>query len=74
MLLDRIERQTTQAVETLPTSITEKETRWLRRAVSPLHHKAVKQKMLMGIWRVTGSTWLHNLAVRSITVFNSTPS
>eukprot|EP00983_Pelagomonas_calceolata_P053276 1143237-Pelagomonas_calceolata.AAC.1 len=27
----------------------------------------------MGIWRVTGSTWLQNLAVRSNTVFNSTP-
>eukprot|EP00983_Pelagomonas_calceolata_P068801 1150093-Pelagomonas_calceolata.AAC.1 len=31
-------------------------------------------KMLMGILRVTGSTWLHNLAVTSILVFNSTPS
>eukprot|EP00983_Pelagomonas_calceolata_P071105 1151068-Pelagomonas_calceolata.AAC.1 len=28
----------------------------------------------MEIWRVTGSTRLHNLAVRSIRVFNSTPS
>eukprot|EP00983_Pelagomonas_calceolata_P115726 1160228-Pelagomonas_calceolata.AAC.7 len=26
----------------------------------------------MGIWRVIGSTWLQNLAVRSITVFHST--
>eukprot|EP00983_Pelagomonas_calceolata_P007431 242539-Pelagomonas_calceolata.AAC.1 len=26
----------------------------------------------MGIWRVTGSTRIQNLAVRSITVFNST--
>eukprot|EP00983_Pelagomonas_calceolata_P014083 450632-Pelagomonas_calceolata.AAC.1 len=28
----------------------------------------------MGIWRVTKSIWLQNLAVRSISVFNSTPS
>eukprot|EP00983_Pelagomonas_calceolata_P053172 1143193-Pelagomonas_calceolata.AAC.1 len=28
--------------------------------------------MLMGIWKVTGSTRLQNLAVRSVTVFNST--
>eukprot|EP00983_Pelagomonas_calceolata_P003317 107621-Pelagomonas_calceolata.AAC.3 len=28
----------------------------------------------MGIWRVTGSTRLQNLAVRSITVFNSASS
>eukprot|EP00983_Pelagomonas_calceolata_P099118 1158423-Pelagomonas_calceolata.AAC.8 len=30
--------------------------------------------MLMGIWRVTDSTWFHNLAVRSIIVFISTSS
>eukprot|EP00983_Pelagomonas_calceolata_P009147 296115-Pelagomonas_calceolata.AAC.1 len=30
--------------------------------------------MQMGIWRVTGSTRLQNVAVRSICVFNSTPS
>eukprot|EP00983_Pelagomonas_calceolata_P061846 1147001-Pelagomonas_calceolata.AAC.1 len=29
--------------------------------------------MLIGIWRVTGSTWLHDLAVTSTFVFNSTP-
>eukprot|EP00983_Pelagomonas_calceolata_P006953 226277-Pelagomonas_calceolata.AAC.1 len=28
----------------------------------------------MGIWRVTGSTQLHSLAMRGILVFNSTPS
>eukprot|EP00983_Pelagomonas_calceolata_P034939 1094168-Pelagomonas_calceolata.AAC.1 len=28
----------------------------------------------MGIWRVTGSTRLQNLAVRSITIFHSTSS
>eukprot|EP00983_Pelagomonas_calceolata_P020996 659704-Pelagomonas_calceolata.AAC.1 len=28
----------------------------------------------MGIWRVTGSSRLHNLAVRSIIAFNSKPS
>eukprot|EP00983_Pelagomonas_calceolata_P079154 1154559-Pelagomonas_calceolata.AAC.8 len=27
----------------------------------------------MGIWRVSGSTWLQNLTVRNTTVFNSTP-
>eukprot|EP00983_Pelagomonas_calceolata_P026071 818821-Pelagomonas_calceolata.AAC.1 len=50
------------------------ETHWLKRAVSPLHHEDYKKKFLMGIWRVIGSTRLHNLAVRSILVFNSTPS
>eukprot|EP00983_Pelagomonas_calceolata_P010714 346559-Pelagomonas_calceolata.AAC.1 len=35
-------RKTTKAEETLPTSIMEEETHWPRRAVSPLHHKAVK--------------------------------
>eukprot|EP00983_Pelagomonas_calceolata_P058955 1145712-Pelagomonas_calceolata.AAC.7 len=28
----------------------------------------------MGIWRVSGGTRLHNLAARSIIVFNSTPN
>eukprot|EP00983_Pelagomonas_calceolata_P023959 754313-Pelagomonas_calceolata.AAC.3 len=28
----------------------------------------------MGIWRLSGSTRLRNLAVRSIIAFNSTPS
>eukprot|EP00983_Pelagomonas_calceolata_P047735 1140769-Pelagomonas_calceolata.AAC.10 len=62
------------AEKTLPTSIKEKETHWLRRVVSPLHHDATKKKKLMGIWRVIGSTRLHNLAARSILVFNSAPS
>eukprot|EP00983_Pelagomonas_calceolata_P100515 1158577-Pelagomonas_calceolata.AAC.2 len=35
-------RKATKAEEDLPTSIKEKETHWLRRAVSPLRHKAVK--------------------------------
>eukprot|EP00983_Pelagomonas_calceolata_P002253 76696-Pelagomonas_calceolata.AAC.2 len=39
--------------------------------MSPLHHKATKQKLLKGILRVSGSTWPHNLAVRSIIVLNS---
>eukprot|EP00983_Pelagomonas_calceolata_P030348 952428-Pelagomonas_calceolata.AAC.1 len=46
---------------------------WFKRVVSPLHRKATKQKMLIGIWRVTGS-WLQNLTVRNIFDFNSTPS
>eukprot|EP00983_Pelagomonas_calceolata_P046297 1140095-Pelagomonas_calceolata.AAC.4 len=36
--------------------------------------RSYKKKTLMGIWRVIGSTRLHNLAARSIFVFNSTPS
>eukprot|EP00983_Pelagomonas_calceolata_P040267 1137537-Pelagomonas_calceolata.AAC.2 len=30
--------------------------------------------MLMGTWRVTGSSWLQKLTVRNIFVFNSMPS
>eukprot|EP00983_Pelagomonas_calceolata_P033324 1043614-Pelagomonas_calceolata.AAC.5 len=67
-----------QAVKTLPTSTEDKETHWLRRTVSLLHHEAMSQKMLMGIWRapiivfwVTGSTRIHNLAVRSIRVLTA---
>eukprot|EP00983_Pelagomonas_calceolata_P043165 1138792-Pelagomonas_calceolata.AAC.1 len=45
--------KTTWAEETLPTSIKEKETHWLRRAVSPLRNKVTKRRMLMGIWWVT---------------------
>eukprot|EP00983_Pelagomonas_calceolata_P038780 1136917-Pelagomonas_calceolata.AAC.5 len=67
-------KKTTQADETLPISIKEKEAHWLRRAVSPLHHKDVKERVLMGIWRVSASTRLQNLTVRSMIVFNSTPS
>eukprot|EP00983_Pelagomonas_calceolata_P041590 1138148-Pelagomonas_calceolata.AAC.2 len=52
----------------------EKETFWLRRAVSPLHHEATEQKELMRTWRIAGSTRFQNLAVRSMIVFNSTPS
>eukprot|EP00983_Pelagomonas_calceolata_P022194 697964-Pelagomonas_calceolata.AAC.1 len=59
--------------ETLPISIKEKETYWLRRDVSPLHHKATKQEVLMGIWRITISARLQSLAVRTL-VFNSKSS
>eukprot|EP00983_Pelagomonas_calceolata_P107678 1159374-Pelagomonas_calceolata.AAC.1 len=53
----------------------EKETCWLRRAVSPLHHKATKKKVLMGTWRFTTEcTRLQDLAVRSIAVLNSAPN
>eukprot|EP00983_Pelagomonas_calceolata_P061152 1146696-Pelagomonas_calceolata.AAC.1 len=41
--------------------------------MSLLHHKATDLEVLMGIWRVTGSTRLQDLAVRSIFVLNSTP-
>eukprot|EP00983_Pelagomonas_calceolata_P065641 1148670-Pelagomonas_calceolata.AAC.1 len=60
--------------ETLPTYIKEEEKHWLRRAVSLLHQKATEQKVLVGIGRVTGSTRIQSLAVRSITAFNSMPS
>eukprot|EP00983_Pelagomonas_calceolata_P061477 1146848-Pelagomonas_calceolata.AAC.3 len=60
--------KTTKAEEALPTSIKDKETHWLRRAVSLLHQKATKKEKLMGIWRITGVTWLQNLAVKSITI------
>eukprot|EP00983_Pelagomonas_calceolata_P014955 474993-Pelagomonas_calceolata.AAC.1 len=36
--------------------------------------RSYNKKILMGIWRVIGITQLHNLAARSILVFNSTPS
>eukprot|EP00983_Pelagomonas_calceolata_P113724 1160013-Pelagomonas_calceolata.AAC.9 len=45
------EKKTTQAEESPSTSLQEKETCWLRRAVSPLHHKASRQNEQMGIWR-----------------------
>eukprot|EP00983_Pelagomonas_calceolata_P069722 1150478-Pelagomonas_calceolata.AAC.17 len=71
---DKKKTKTTQAEDTLPTSFEEKETHWHRRSMSPFHHEAIKQRTLMGIWRVTGSTRLQNLAVRSIIVANGTPS
>eukprot|EP00983_Pelagomonas_calceolata_P003553 115885-Pelagomonas_calceolata.AAC.3 len=37
----------------LPTFIEEKETQWLRRAVSLRHHKATDLEVLMGTWRDT---------------------
>eukprot|EP00983_Pelagomonas_calceolata_P043826 1139054-Pelagomonas_calceolata.AAC.5 len=61
-----------QAEGTLPSSIEEKETHWLKGAVIPLHHKA-ENEGLVGIWRVARSTWLQNLAARIILVSNSTP-
>eukprot|EP00983_Pelagomonas_calceolata_P059501 1145946-Pelagomonas_calceolata.AAC.1 len=70
---EKIKSKTTQPEETLLTSIRKKETHWLKRSVSPLHHKAMNLKVLMGIWRVIGSTRFQDLAVRSITVFNSAP-
>eukprot|EP00983_Pelagomonas_calceolata_P002851 94141-Pelagomonas_calceolata.AAC.1 len=38
-----------RAEETLPTSIKEKETRWLKRAMSPLHHKGGKRRASGGL-------------------------
>eukprot|EP00983_Pelagomonas_calceolata_P066035 1148840-Pelagomonas_calceolata.AAC.2 len=49
--------------ETLPTSSKKQETHRPRRAVNLLHHKATDLKVLMGIWRVTGSIQLQDLAV-----------
>eukprot|EP00983_Pelagomonas_calceolata_P066445 1149049-Pelagomonas_calceolata.AAC.1 len=43
--------------------------------MSPLHQKAAKLKLLMGIWRVAGSTRLQSMAVvSSIVASNSKPS
>eukprot|EP00983_Pelagomonas_calceolata_P070671 1150872-Pelagomonas_calceolata.AAC.3 len=36
--------------------------------------RSYKKNVLMGIWRVIRSTQLHNLAARSVLVFNSTPA
>eukprot|EP00983_Pelagomonas_calceolata_P031696 993672-Pelagomonas_calceolata.AAC.1 len=51
----------------------EKETNWLKRAVSPLHQE-LEQKVLVGIWRVVGCTWLQNLACGVFFVLNSMPA
>eukprot|EP00983_Pelagomonas_calceolata_P086351 1156744-Pelagomonas_calceolata.AAC.7 len=67
-------KKTTNAKRTLPISIKEKETHWHRRAVSPIHRKAIKLKVLMRIWRFSGSTRLQNLAVRNNTVFDRASS
>eukprot|EP00983_Pelagomonas_calceolata_P059614 1146005-Pelagomonas_calceolata.AAC.2 len=39
-----------------------------KNAVSPLHHKAAEKNVLVGVWRVAGSTRVQNLAARSINV------
>eukprot|EP00983_Pelagomonas_calceolata_P072700 1151829-Pelagomonas_calceolata.AAC.1 len=57
-------RKTKYAKKILPPSIKEQEKHWLRRAVSPLHHKATQKRELMGIWRVIGSIQLQDLSVR----------
>eukprot|EP00983_Pelagomonas_calceolata_P060717 1146495-Pelagomonas_calceolata.AAC.1 len=49
----RKERRNYVGRGTLPTSIKEKETQWLQRTVSLLHHKEVEKKDLMWIRRVT---------------------
>eukprot|EP00983_Pelagomonas_calceolata_P076306 1153372-Pelagomonas_calceolata.AAC.2 len=36
--------------------------------------QSLKTKVLMGVWRLTGSTWLQNLAVRSVFVLNGMPT
>eukprot|EP00983_Pelagomonas_calceolata_P051068 1142252-Pelagomonas_calceolata.AAC.1 len=43
-----------EAEETLPTSTKEKETHWLKRAISPFHHKAGTKRAigdLEGHWK-----------------------
>eukprot|EP00983_Pelagomonas_calceolata_P082482 1155944-Pelagomonas_calceolata.AAC.2 len=59
--------------ENFPTSIKEKETHWLLRSMSPLHHKGLKQKVLTEVKMVSGSTRLQNLVVRSVFVLIGTP-
>eukprot|EP00983_Pelagomonas_calceolata_P009989 323992-Pelagomonas_calceolata.AAC.2 len=61
MVISAKKRLDKNAEENLPTSMKEKEAHWLRRALSPLHHKYSKQKALMGIWRVTRSTRFQSL-------------
>jgi len=61
------------AEETLPTSIKQEETRRLKRAISPLHHKAGARRA-SGDWRVAGSIWLQKLALGITLVFNSASS
>eukprot|EP00983_Pelagomonas_calceolata_P110145 1159636-Pelagomonas_calceolata.AAC.6 len=51
----------------------EDKTLWLRRTLCFLH-KAMDLKVLMGIWRFTGSIRLQVQAVRSINVSKSSPS
>eukprot|EP00983_Pelagomonas_calceolata_P017128 537095-Pelagomonas_calceolata.AAC.1 len=48
-----------------PSSIKESETNWLKKYVSPLHHKEKEHKERVGISRVTGSTQLQSLAVKN---------
>eukprot|EP00983_Pelagomonas_calceolata_P054659 1143796-Pelagomonas_calceolata.AAC.2 len=50
--------KTTNAEENLPASIMEKDTRWLKRAASPINRKAAKQKVLNGD---LGGYWKHQL-------------
>ena len=56
--------------EAPPTSI--KETHWLPRAMSLLHHDERRKKRLMGVRGVARGTRPWNLAVGSNIVFNST--
>eukprot|EP00983_Pelagomonas_calceolata_P067262 1149414-Pelagomonas_calceolata.AAC.2 len=49
-----------------------RETRWLKRDISPFHHKA-GMRVLVGIWRAAGSAQRQNLAVMSKLTFNCTP-
>eukprot|EP00983_Pelagomonas_calceolata_P055760 1144279-Pelagomonas_calceolata.AAC.2 len=42
--------------------------------MSPLHCKATKQKVLMGSWRVNGSTRLQNLTVRRYAQYTRYPT
>eukprot|EP00983_Pelagomonas_calceolata_P057855 1145246-Pelagomonas_calceolata.AAC.3 len=64
---------TVEAGKILPTSIQEKETHWLKRALSPIHTKQ-EQEGLVGILRIAGSTQLQNLVARSCPVFSCAPS
>eukprot|EP00983_Pelagomonas_calceolata_P005023 164180-Pelagomonas_calceolata.AAC.4 len=53
--------------------ILEKETHWIRKAVSPLHHKATDLRVLMGIGRVPGSTGHHKIVYARRAENESTP-
>eukprot|EP00983_Pelagomonas_calceolata_P052297 1142788-Pelagomonas_calceolata.AAC.2 len=62
------------AEETLPTLTKEKGDTLAQKSRKSPPPRSYKKKTLVGIWRVTGSAWLHNLAAKSIRVFSSTPS
>lgn len=54
----------THGQKKVPKSSKEKKTYWPQTAVNTVCHECRKQEGLVGIWRVAGNTWHHNLVVR----------